>query len=249
MFRGIDHLVIACVDPDAAAAELRSTLGLVATGGGLHEGLGTHNRLVFLADESYLELIGVTDAGLASRSPVGAATLRALATGGGLATFALAVDDLESAVASLTAEGASMGPATHGSRRRDDGELVEWWTAAPDEALGPSIPFLIEHAYTGIEWGPEALAARATFVHPIGSPVHLVSLEVETDDVAAATARLARVGVDAGTAGAELGPHRLYLGPVGPGPGHARVTLRADGVSPRAATLGGLRFEITSGTG
>ena len=78
MIRGIDHLVIACADPDVAAAEFESSLGLVATGGGRHEGLGTFNRIVWLADGSYIELIGIDDADAAREQPVGAATLRAL---------------------------------------------------------------------------------------------------------------------------------------------------------------------------
>jgi hypothetical protein len=246
MFRGIDHLVIACPDPGRTASELEATLGIVATGGGHHEGLGTHNRLVFLADGSYLELIGVTNADLAARSPVGAATLRALANGGGLATFALAVDDLEAAV---TTRGPGLGPVTHGSRRRDDGELVEWWTAVPDEPLGPTVPFLIEHAYIGVEWGPEALAQRAEFVHPIGAPVRLVSLEVETDSPPAATAALeARVGITVAREGAQIGPHRLLLAPPQSG-AQATVALRAYGVAPRTARLGTMRIAVTSDTG
>ena len=46
MLAGIDHVVLAIVDPDAAAARLAEKLGLDATGGGRHEALGTFNRLV-----------------------------------------------------------------------------------------------------------------------------------------------------------------------------------------------------------
>src|SRR5512135_881340 len=81
MLRGIDHLVIACPDVDAAAAELEATLGLRATGGGRHERLGTENRIVWLGD-AYLELIGVVEPTLAATSWIGAPTLRALEAGG-----------------------------------------------------------------------------------------------------------------------------------------------------------------------
>ena len=70
MIRGIDHLVIACPDPDEAAATLESELGLAVTGGGRHPGAGSWNRIAWLADGSYLELIGIDDPELASRSPV-----------------------------------------------------------------------------------------------------------------------------------------------------------------------------------
>ncbi len=78
MIRGIDHLVIACPDPDEAAATLESELGIAVTGGGRHPGAGSWNRIAWLADASYLELIGIDDPGLASKSPVSAAALRAL---------------------------------------------------------------------------------------------------------------------------------------------------------------------------
>ena len=79
MLLGIDHLVIAVADPEAAAAELEAELGLAATGGGRHAA-GTHNRLVFLGD-AYLELIGVWDRALALGHPIGAAVVRALDAG------------------------------------------------------------------------------------------------------------------------------------------------------------------------
>ena len=61
----------------------------------------------------------------------------------------------------LRASGAAFGQPEHGSRTRDDGELVEWWTSQPDVPLAPDgVPFLIRHANVGAEWGPEALAER-----------------------------------------------------------------------------------------
>jgi len=64
MLLGIDHLVIAVPDPDAAAADLEAALGIAATGGGRHAQAGTFNRLIFLGD-TYLELIGIWDRALA----------------------------------------------------------------------------------------------------------------------------------------------------------------------------------------
>ena len=61
MFAGIDHVVVACEDPNATANQLEEELGLSFTSGGRHPGAGTWNRLAWLADGSYLELIGVAD--------------------------------------------------------------------------------------------------------------------------------------------------------------------------------------------
>jgi hypothetical protein len=249
MIRGIDHLVIACEDPDAAAAELERSIGLKATGGGRHDGLGTFNRLVWLSDGSYLELIGVDDRAAAVGQPVGAAAVRALDAGGGLATFALLDDDVEVTAATLGARG-SFGPVRPGSRRRPDGELVEWWVAMPNAELGPtSLPFLIQHAYAGAEWGLAALEERSGYVHPLGSPVALVRLDIATPDppVAAATVH-EQLGIDfwavADLAVAEVGSHVLRYVPRGQVPVPAVVTLAAEIDAPRTAELLGLRFDV-----
>jgi hypothetical protein len=244
MLKGIDHLVIACADPDAAAAELESALGIACTAGGRHERFGTHNRIAWLADGSYLELIGVTDADAAVLSPVGAAALRTLeAHGGGLATYAMLVDDLEA-----TATG-SFGPATHGSRTRDDGEVVEWWTAFPPEPLGPTVPFLIQHAYTGREWGDAAMAERARYVHPIGSPVVLSRLDLAVADPPT-LARTLEEGLGVGVravadlAVAQVGSHVVRLLPRREMAAPAVIVLGADVETPRVADLLGLRFDV-----
>jgi len=249
MIRGIDHLVIACADPDAAAAELEAAVGLSATAGGRHDGLGTFNRIVWLADGSYLELIGIEDRDAALRSPVGAAALAALDDhGGGLATYALRVDEIGVTVAAL--EGAGFGPVIHGTRARDDGEVVRWSVAFPSDRLEvEGVPFLIEHTYVGAEWGHAALAARATFRHPMGSPVLLARLDLATDDPPSTAALLhERLGLDlwavADLAVGDVGPHVLRLLPRREMAVPAVVTLGADVAAPRTVELLGLRFDV-----
>ena len=250
MIGGIDHLVIACADPDAAAAELETTLGIVAGGGGRHDGHGSWNRIAWLADGSYLELIGIDDASLAGRSPVGAAALRALEEhGGGLATFALRVDDLEATAAGLRAGASTVGSVMPGSRARDDGEVVQWWTAVPEVPLSPTVPFLIEHAYSGAEWGADALAQRAAFRHPIGSPVILTRLDLAAAEPAAAAAGLHdELGIDfwavADLAVADVGPHVIRLVPRREMAVPAVIVLGAEIDAPRTAQVLGLRFDV-----
>ena len=249
MIRGIDHLVIACADPDGAAIELESNLGLIAAGGGRHEGLGTFNRIAWLADGSYLELIGVDDREVALSTPIGEAVVATLdAHGGGLATWALSVDEVELTVGALP-EG-SFGPVVHGSRTRPDGEVVEWWAALPHARLRPDgIPFLIQHAYIGAEWGRSALAERATFRHPLGSSVHLARLDFATGDPPSTAAVLhEQLGLDfwavADLAVADIGPHVVRLVPRREMAVPAVVTLAAEVESPRTSELLGLRFDV-----
>ncbi len=251
MIRGIDHLVIACADPNVAAAELESSLGLACTGGGRHAGRGTWNRIAWLADGSYLELIGVDDREAALQQPVGAAVVAVLdAAAGGLATYALLDDGLELTVSALRASRASIGPVTHGSRQRDDGEIVEWWTASPETPLAPDAPpFLIQHAYVGAEWGHQALAERARFAHPIGSPVILARLDVASGDPPSTAAVLhEQLGLDfwavADLAVADVGPHVLRLVPSREMPVPAVITLAAEVDVPRTVELLGVRFDV-----
>ena len=250
MVTGIDHLVIAVTDLDAAAHELEQRIGLAATGGGRHEGVGTANRIAFLADGAYLELLAVEDRDAALRWPVGAAAVRVLETSGpGLATFALVEDDLDQRVEELQANGSPIGPVQPGSRRRPDGELVEWWTAATPD-LGPGgVPFLIRHASVGAEWGAAAVEARRTLVHPLGSPVLLSRLDLATPDPPALAARYAaELGIEVWAVGdlavCTLGPHVVRLVPSREMEVAAALTLGAALDTPRSATLLGLRIEV-----
>jgi Glyoxalase-like domain len=188
---GIDHLVIAVADPDAAAATLGQDLGVAFTAGGRHDQGGTFNRLAFLG-ETYVELIGVFDRDMVRSAPafaVGQAAMAVLDEGReGFATYALQSDDVAADVARLREAGSPIGAPVAGSRTRPDGETVRWITAFPE--LGPAEPpFLIEHVPTGAEWGRVARAARARFHHPAGGALRVSALELPVPDVTAAAAR------------------------------------------------------------
>jgi catechol 2,3-dioxygenase-like lactoylglutathione lyase family enzyme len=249
---GIDHVVIAVPDPDAAAAELAEVIGLAFTGGGRHEGLGTLNRIAFLGD-AYLELMGVDDAEAARGWAIGQAALATLASGGGFATYGLLDEEIQNTVARLHANGSSMGPVTRGSRQRPDGEFVEWWSAAPAE-LGPvRPPFLIKHAGYGAEWGTTALAVRRAYVHPIGSPVRLDGLELAVrDPIELATDLAAEVGVEFAWRGdvavADVGPHTIRLVRGTSSSCEATVFLAAGVGRPRRVRALGLAFVIRPAT-
>jgi catechol 2,3-dioxygenase-like lactoylglutathione lyase family enzyme len=248
MLRGIDHLVIAVSDLEAAAAQLGEALGLAFTAGGSHPGAGSANRIAFLG-EPYLELIAVEDEAAARERPIGTAAIRALEAAGGLATYALVDDELETTVAELRANGSRLAEPQHGSRRRPDGETVEWWTATLDR-LGPDQPpFLIRHAYTGAEWGAAALEERRAFVHPIGSPVSLVRLDIATPDPPGLAADYHRtLGLDvwsvADLAVCSIGPHTIRLVPIREMPVPAVVVIGAAVEEPRSVEAFGMRFDV-----
>jgi hypothetical protein len=214
MLLGIDHLVIAVADPDAATSELGARLGLAPGGGGRHDLLGTFNRLVWLGD-TFLELIGVFDPERATSSWIGAPTLRALEAGGGLATWAVATDAIDADVAALRARGSTLAEPVAGERLRPDGRVVRWRLSAAERLDGDRPPFLIEHDPTAAEWSPADRTERAA------EPARLETLELAVDDVdRTSRAFLQTVGfrfrpslAGGGARDADIGTQRVRLRP------------------------------------
>lgn len=97
----IDHVIYGTSDLEVAAARFGDELGLPVVGGGRHDGLGTHNRIVPLGDGSYIELLAVADRGEAMGSPLGTALCAAIERGDGLFGWAVAVEDVEDVVRRL----------------------------------------------------------------------------------------------------------------------------------------------------
>lgn len=185
MLVGIDHLVIAVADPDAAVVELASALGLVPGGGGQHVRLETRNRLIWLGD-TYLELIGVVDPVRAASSWIGAPALHALQAGGGLATWAIATDAIDADVARLRAGGSDLATPVSGERTRPDGAVVRWRLAASSPLAPGAPPFLIEHDTAAAEWTSADRAARSA------DPARVSGLDLMVDDVGVARDHFAR---------------------------------------------------------
>ncbi len=251
MYLGIDHLVVAVADPDDAVAQLEEVIGRTPSGGGRHDALGTFNRLMWLGDP-YLELIGVFDPGLAEDSWVGKPARRALESGGGFATWAIATDDLDADLAALRAGVSGLGDVRPGERRRPDGAVVRWRLAAP-ETLGPGAPpFLIEHDETAAEWTSADRVERAEEAERLGGAVSLDVLELAVDDPNVASQRLLRAAglrfrpslAGAGARDASVGRQIVRLRPRRGGSAAPTVRLRGPVADERAIELFGCRWVV-----
>ena len=55
----LDHLIVAAADLDSGARHVADLLGIAPQAGGAHARMGTHNRVMGLADGIYLEVIAV----------------------------------------------------------------------------------------------------------------------------------------------------------------------------------------------
>ncbi len=257
MLIGIDHLVIAVPNLDAAATLLEHAVGIVATGGGRHPALGTENRLVWLGD-TYVELVTIVDETTGGGSWLGGPVTAALANGGGFVTWAVASDDLGADIASLRTLGADYGEPLDGQRIRPDREVVRWRTAIP-QRLGPSdAPFLIEHDPASAEWRPADRALRQAQRHPIGgpdgptAPVHLDVLELPTESIPAAIQRLTRaLGLrfrpslsGGGARDANVGSQTLRLRPSRGEPAVPAIHLASAAATDRSVAALGCRWVL-----
>jgi len=152
----IDHLVYATPDLTLGIDTVEKLLGVRATPGGQHPGLGTRNALVALGPSSYLEIIGPDpdQPKPAGRRRFGIDELKAPR----IVRWVAKSNDLETVAATAAQKNVKLGPVIPGSRRRPDGVVLSWRYTDPNivEADG-LIPFFID-------WGtsphPSATAAR-----------------------------------------------------------------------------------------
>ena len=152
----LDHLVYATPDLGVGIAAIEKLLGVRATPGGQHPGLGTRNALVALGPSSYLEIIGPDPEQPKPAGPLrfGIDDLKAPR----IVTWVAKGTDLERVAQTAAERGVRLGPVIPGCRRRPDGVVLAWRYTDPNTVVADRlVPFLID-------WGtsphPSASAAR-----------------------------------------------------------------------------------------
>jgi hypothetical protein len=147
----LDHLIYGVpVLPDMVE-ELAERLGVRADSGGQHLGLGTHNALLALGDDCYLEIVAPDP----RQNPE-------------IGTLPLGLDELErprlvgwvarcdgigSHVARARKLGCDVGEPLAGGRKTQAGGFLDWW-ATTESICDGVVPFLIE-------WGGQHPARTA----------------------------------------------------------------------------------------
>src|SRR5262245_55034680 len=157
----IGHLVYATPDLNLGIETIEKLLGVRATPGGQHPGLGTRNALVALGPSSYLEIIGPDPEQPKPAGPrrFGIDGLKAPR----IVRWVAKGTDLDKIAASAAGRGVRLGPVIPGSRRRPDGVVLAWrYTDPAVEVADGLVPFFID-------WGtsphPSATASKgATLV-------------------------------------------------------------------------------------
>jgi hypothetical protein len=137
----LDHISYAA-GPDGLAGtaeRIGNLLGRDFLDGGVHPRFGTRNRVLPLADHTYLEVVEVLDHPASDKAPFGQAVRARSAAGGGWLGWVVAVDDMSVVEKRLGRE------AVTGSRHRPDGVELKWKQIGVNGLLAdPQLPFFIE---------------------------------------------------------------------------------------------------------
>ena len=138
----LDHLVWAVPDLERGVAQLDRAIGIEATMGGSHVGLGTANFLLGLDEGAYLEVIGpdATQPQPPAERPFGVDDLLHPR----LVTFAVRVENIEATVDELRRLGHDPGEPHAMQRALPDGGTLSWRLTHPPDWAAGVVPFLIE---------------------------------------------------------------------------------------------------------
>jgi len=178
----LDHLLYAGPDLERLEREVARVAGVPPAPGGRHDGMGTHNALVGLGHEAYLELIAPDpeqDGGPFATSLAG---LKATE----LHAWCVRTDDLDALAARVEASG--LGATRRAmSRATPDGEELHWELLVPSgHPWAGAAPFFIA-------WGETPHPSRR-----LTGPVRLRGLDVVHPAGNELSAWLADVGLPVG---------------------------------------------------
>jgi len=179
----VDHLVFATPDLELGVNTIEKLLGVRATPGGQHPGVGTRNALVALGPTSYLEIIGPDPEQPTPAGPrrFGIDALKAPR----LITWVAKSSALDALSAKAAGFGVPLGSVIPGSRKRPDGVTLSWRYTDPNTVTADRlVPYFID-------WGksphPSATAARGAT---------LVALRAEHPDAERVQKMLDVLGLD-----------------------------------------------------
>jgi Glyoxalase-like domain len=152
----VDHVTI-CGPDLSALQEVFSKLGLVAEYGGPHATGGTHMAVIGLEDGSYLELVAPVKAGAVTES----GWSKLMLGNAGACAWAVGSANIQKDVDALKGAGLVVDGPFSGGRKKPDGKILEWQTAAlGTQQAGSMLPFMIQDK-TPREWRVRPSASTA----------------------------------------------------------------------------------------
>ncbi len=175
----LDHFVVAIDDLEAGINAFESMAGVRPAYGGEHPALGTHNALVSLGRDQYLEILAPRPG--AKLDP----RFRAAGEHTSLTPilWALATDDIETLHSVATSAGFAADEPTSGSRLTENGDTLRWTIFMVRTEGVANAPFFIQ-------WDPDAGHPAAS--SPAGC--RLRSFAIDSPDHESLERLLASVG-------------------------------------------------------
>jgi hypothetical protein len=167
----LDHIVFAVPDLEDAIAQVEKQTGVCARLGGRHDDFGSHNAILPLEDETYLELIALDPENPAppQPAPFGLADLCEAR----LVTWAVRSRNIDPDTTRSKARGYDTGLTLPASRSRPDGARLEWKLTFRPEPFGDGlVPFVIDwldapHPARLADWqAPRCTLRRFDALHP-----------------------------------------------------------------------------------
>lgn len=177
----LDHMLVWSRDGEAAAATLRDKLGFTLDGE-RRDPDGVATRVLWFADNSYLQLVFLHDPATAARDAPTEVAFLGLTYGP--SNFGLRTSDLDSHAGRQAARGLAMEPM--GSRA---GDTTQWRGLAPPQGMVPGEPFLTQYLSPPTDKRSSGVADHANHAR------RLSAVWVAVPDLKAAAAAYARFGL------------------------------------------------------
>lgn len=141
--RQIDHIVMSFLNLEKACTKFESLTGITPTIGGQHLTKGTHNALVNIGDQIYLELIAPDPKNEQIKSPTWMAVSKIEQPR--ITRWAIKSSDINKDALVLNNFNKQYGKIESGSRQKTDGSMLRWQLSDPGNDIPIDIaPFLLD---------------------------------------------------------------------------------------------------------
>ena len=142
MLHQIDHIVLACKDLESYTTYVSNKLGAPIVGGGQHLDMGTHNKLIKIGEDCYLEIIAADPNNPNQYKAWMAVNQIENPT---ITRYALSTDSIADDIKHLTPFYGTEMPIHQGSRLKKDGSTLSWTMSLPsNSSVIDDCPFLLD---------------------------------------------------------------------------------------------------------
>jgi len=143
----VDHLVYVAPDLSEGVRRMEELFGVEMSPGGRHHGFGTHNRLLGLGPDVYMEVVSIDPDQPDPEGPRWFGLDHVSEPR--LATWCAKGSGLEALVACGRGAGIDLGEPSKGGRERPDGSRLTWTVTDPwADRAGGVVPFFIDWGAT-----------------------------------------------------------------------------------------------------